>query len=391
MTESTMQFKSILGLGADSKAVADDLVAQADGFDADLALLFASHHHGPEFHALLSTVQQGLNVRNLIGCTGEGIIGPDSEIERQPAVALWLAGLPDVRVVPFLIDQDDLKGLDTDAAWLDRVGVDVASQPSFIVLGEPFSIDMPAALERLDAVYPRCPKVGGMASGAEEKGQNRLFLGEQSIRTGMVGVALSGAVRIDTVVSQGCRPIAKPFVVTRADTNFIEELGGRNAYDVLKEVFQSAASDDQDLMKRGVHLGVVIDEHLNNFQRGDFLVHNVVGVYQDSKLAISSAVRTGQTIQFHVRDAQTADDEMAAMLLDKRQELDSSPTGGLLFSCNGRGRRLFKHDNHDIGLVNSSFGDCAIAGFFAQGEIGPVGGRTFMHGFTSSLILFMRP
>ncbi len=383
-----MKFCSILGLGPDSEAVAGEIIERAGDMQADLAVLFASHHYGPEFGGLLGQIHSGLNVRNLIGCTGESIIGPELEVEGQPAVVLLLASMPEVRVLPFLIDQEDLHNLEDVSALVDRVGASVDDDPSFVILAEPFTFDILTGLQYMDRAFPGRPKVGGLASGANQPGQNRLFLNDQELRQGLVGVALSGPIRIDTVVSPGCRPVGKSFVVTKAHANIIEELGGHVPYDVLKQVFTDAPAEDQELMQNGLQVGVAIDEHRKELQPGDFLIHNLLGVYEESQLAIGNLIRPGQTIQFHVRDASTADAQMRTMLQEKSSEFVGAPAGGLLFSCNGRGRRMFEQANHDIALVNKTFSSCQVAGFFAQGEIGPVGGETFVHGLTSSLILF---
>ncbi len=383
-----MKFHSILATQSQTAAAVRHLIEQAGEFAADLGVLFASHHHGPDFEELVRPLHRQLNVRNLIGCTGESIIGPDREVEGQPAVVLWLAALPEVRVLPFLVDQEDLQGFEDIDGLIDRVGAAPDDDASFVILAEPYTFDTLFFLNYMDHAYPGRPKVGGMASGATERGQNRLFLNDQELRQGMVGVALSGPVRIDTVVCPGCRPIGKPYVVTKANVNIIDQLGGRDAHDVLKQVFLDAAPPDQEMMKGGVQVGVVIDEHLKDFGPGDFVVHNLLGVFEETKLAIGSLIRPGQTIQFHVQDAVTADTVMRDMLAGKTAQLNTAPSGGLLFSCNGRGRRMFSESNHDIGLVKAAFEDCQVAGFFAQGEIGPVGGRSFVHGLTSSLILF---
>lgn len=383
-----MKFHSILALGADSELVAGELVEQAGDFKADLAVLFTSHHHGPEFGELLGRLHDGLNVRNLIGCTGESIIGPDREIEGQPAVVLWLASLPGVRVLPFLIDQEDLQSFENVQALEDRVGASASEQPSFVILAEPHTFDIHTAILCMDQAYPARPKVGGMASGGSQAGENRLFLNDQELRQGLVGVALSGPVRIETVVSQGCRPIGKPLTVTQAQRNVIEELDGSKPYEVLKKTYMEAPAEEQELMQQGLHVGVVVDQKLTAFRPGDFLIHNLLGVQEQSNLVIGGLIRRGQTIQFHVRDATTADAEMRALLASKSDQIAPSTGGGLLFNCNGRGRHMFEQPNHDIALVNRAFASCQVAGFFAQGEIGPVGGRSFVHGFTSSLILF---
>ena len=385
-----MRFRSILALGADIESVAAELVEQGGDMQADLAVLFATHHYGPEFGALLASIHSGLEVRNLIGCTAESVVGPDREVESQPAVVLLLGSLPDVHVMPFLLDQEDLQKFENVAECLDRIGVDPDSDPSFVILADPFTFDILEGLQFLDQAYPDRPKVGGLASGADQPGQNRLFLNDQELRQGLVGVALSGPITIDTVVSQGCRPIGQPFTVTKARSNIIEELDGRSPYDTLKEVFMDAPAQDQELMQSGLHVGIQMGRPRTGYRPRDFLIHNLLGVYEESGLAIGNQVQSGQTVQFHVRDATTADAEMQTMLHEKSGQLAGSPAGGLLFTCNGRGRRLFGQPNHDIGLVNKTFASCHVAGFFAQGEIGPVGGKTFVHGFTSSLILFQQ-
>jgi small ligand-binding sensory domain FIST len=386
-----MQFKSILTTDPVAASAAKELAEGVAGIEADLAVLFASHHYEPDFHELLSGVRDGINARNLIGCAGESIIGPDREIERRPAAVLWVAKMPGVRVLPFVLDYADLESLDTNEAWWDRIGLVPDDRPSFIIIPDPFSIPADEVLARMDRAFPGSPIVGGMASGAEAPGQTRLFSNDQVLRQGAVGVSLTGDVSITTVVSQGCRPVGKPYIITECRENLIVQLGGRSAYDVLKEVYQEASEDEQALMRGGVHVGRVINESLQSFTPGDFLVRNVIGVVEDSALAVGEYVRKGQTIQFHVRDARSADEEMRLLLKRNVVEGKLAPSGGLLFSCNGRGSRLFGKPDHDIGLVNEALTGCQVAGFFAAGEIGPVGPRTFVHGFTSSLFLFTPP
>lgn len=386
-----MEFISKLTLRTETDDAVHDLSVDLKDFDSDLAIIFASHHYGPEFLDLIRGVYDRINTRNLIGCTGDSVIGPTAEIEGRPAVALWAARLPNVRVFPFVLDQDDLESLDGPEVWYDRVGVTPDQSPSFVVLPEPFTINLDACLNRLDECFPGATIVGGIASGAESPGQNRLFMNDQALRRGLVGVSLSGDVRINSVVSQGCRPIGQPFVITKARENLIEELGGKPALQVLKELYDSADEEQQELMRVGLHVGRLVDEHLDDFGPGDFLVRNMMGVYENRALAVGDFLRAGQTVQFHIRDARTADQEMQDLLRADVTRHVHPAQGALLFSCNGRGRRFFEKPNHDIEVVNSVVGGCATAGFFAQGEIGPIGGKTFVHGFTSSLILFREP
>mgnify|MGYP002622904355 FL=1 len=386
-----MQFKAAVSTLTDSSAAIKQLQAELGGLAPDLVLLFVSAHHGPDFEKLLAEVRDKINTRNLIGCTAAGIIGPDREVEDAPAIAVWAAKLPDVRILPFVIDQEDVAALDDATAWRDHLIVKEEDKPGFIVLPEPFSIDVEQCLEDMDDAYPGSKIVGGLASAGRAPGENRLFLNDQVLRQGLVGVSLSGPIEIDTVVSQGCRPIGEPFVITKADQNIIKELRGKPALEIVKHVYAAASPDDQALMQNGLHVGRVVDEHVEKFGQGDFLIRNLMGVVEQSAIAINAFIRPGQTIQFQVRDSKSADQEMRSLLNEKITAMPEPPGGGLLFTCNGRGARMFGQPNHDIGVVNTIAPNCQVAGFFAAGEIGPVGNRTFIHGFTSSLILFRRP
>ncbi len=383
-----MYFKAALSTNQDASAAVEELSEAVAGVPADLAVVFASHHHGPEFEELIERLRGRITTRNLIGCTGEGIIGPDREIEGAPALVLWMAALPGVRVLPFCLDQEDLAGFTEDEQWWDRVGVAPQEDCGLIVLPEPYSIDSEACLTRLNEVYSRATIVGGLASGAEARGQNRLFLDDQVLRQGLVGVSLCGPVRITSVVSQGCRPVGEPLTITRAERNVIHELVGLPAIDVLRRVYHAAPPTDQNLIQHGLFVGCAVGEEGGPTERHEFLIRNLLGIVGDSGLAVNALVQPGQVVQFHVRDAQTADQEMQSLLAEQVGRLESPPTGGLLFSCNGRGRRMFGVPHHDIRVVNRWAAGCQVAGFFASGEIGPIGRRTYIHGFTSSLILF---
>lgn len=386
-----MQFKAAISTLSDSSAAIAQLRAALEGMKPDLVLLFVSPHHAENCDALIAEARDTINTRNIIGCTAAGIIGPDREVEDAPAISVWAAKLPGVRILPFVIDQNDVQSYTGAEAWYDHLGVAKDACPAFIILPDPFSVDVESCLDQLDDAYPGSRIVGGLASGAHAPGENRLFLNDQVLRQGLVGVSLSGPIAIDTMVSQGCRPIGEPFVVTRAERNVIHELRGRPALEVVRDIYATAPAADQALMQNGLHLGRVVNERLERFGPGDFLIRNLMGVVGDSALAVGTLIRPGQTVQFHVRDSRSADQEMKQLLSEKLATLPSLPAGGLLFTCNGRGSRMFGSPNHDIAVVNSIVRDCQIAGFFAAGEIGPVGNKTFIHGFTSSLILFRKP
>jgi small ligand-binding sensory domain FIST len=385
-----MIFKAALSTSTDARAAMEETCGALAGGDYDLAFVFASLGYKVSFEKLLGDIWSRLNARNIIGCTAESIIGPDREVEGKPALAVWAASLPGVRVLPFVADQNDVTRHETPEAWHEHIGAAPGERPGFVVLPDPFSIDAHQLLEQMDEAYPGSRIVGGVVSGGREPGQNRLFLNDQVLRGGMVGVSLSGPIELHTVVSQGCRPVGEPFVVTRAHRNIIYELRGRPALEVLRGVFNDADQADQQLMQQGIHVGSVVDERRERFGPGDFLVRNLVGVDDDKGLAVAALIRPGQTIQFHVRDSGTADEEMRRLVAGEVAAMPSPPAGGLLFTCNGRGVRMFGRPNHDVGVVNQAARSCAVTGFFAAGEIGPVGNRTYIHGFTSSLVLFRR-
>jgi len=382
-----MEFKAAISTADESDVAVREACEGLADIKPDLVMVFMTHHHGP-FEPVLASIWDRLNARNLIGCTGAGIIGPDREVEGEPAIAVWAAHMPGVRILPFVLDQQDVAELETAQAWHDHLSILPDENPAFVILPDPYSIDTDACLRLFDAAYPAGKIVGGMASGGSAPGENKLFLNDQVLRQGMVGVSLSGPVEIHTVVSQGCRPVGEPFVVTKARHNVIYELRGKPALDVLQAVYNEAAPEDRALMQKGLHVGNVVDERLSRFGTGDFLVRNLLGVVDETGLAVNALVRPGQTVQFHVRDSDSADEEMRRLLARKVAEMREAPGGGLLFSCNGRGVRMFGKPNHDIAVVNTLARLRHVAGFFAAGEIGPVGQRTFIHGFTSSLVLF---
>jgi small ligand-binding sensory domain FIST len=324
-----------------------------------------------------------------LGCTGESIVGADQEIEERPALALWAAHLPGVSVQPMHLEFERTAEGHSFVGWPDELGDKWPSRSSLLLLGEPFSFPADVLLERLNEDQPGVQVLGGMASGAASPGENRLLLGRRELTKGAVAALIHGPVRLSSVVSQGCRPIGRPLVITRAEQNVIQELSGKPALVQLREVFQSLSADEQRLVQHGLHVGRVVNEYQGEFGRGDFLVRNVVGADPDSgAIAIGDWVRVGQTVQFHLRDAQTADEDLQELLTAARRASQPGPAGALVFTCNGRGTRLFSQPHHDAHALASAWGDVPVAGFFAQGEIGPVGGKNFLHGFTASVVIF---
>lgn len=355
----------------------------------DLAFLFITPQHARQLEEGAAAIAHDLDARFLIGCTAEGVIGGHREHEREPAVTLWAACLPGVEVEATHVRFDQTPDGNV-LLGLPDISPQALPSATMFLLGEPFSFPPDLFIKRLAEDYPGLRVVGGMASGAQSPGENRLFLGPETCVDGAVAVTVSGELRIRTVVSQGCRPFGKSFVVTKTDRNFILELGGRPALEKVHELASELASADMALVQRGLHLGVAIDARKREHERGDFLVRNVVGVDQGrGALAITDFVRAGQTVQFHVRDAASASEDLK-LLLERTASEGASPVGALMFSCNGRGQRLFEVPDHDAGTVSAQFDKLPLAGFFAAGELGPVGGQNFLHGFTASIALFER-
>ncbi len=258
---------------------------------------------------------------------------------------------------------------------------------ALLLLADPYTFPVEGAIQHLARVAPGLPVLGGMASAAQGPGGNRLALDDQVHPSGAVGALIGPGVGLTAVVSQGCRPVGRPLVVTRAERNIIYELAGRPALERLLEMAKDSMSErDIRLVNQGLHLGLVIDEHRAEFRRGDFLVRGVLGADPDNgAMAVGDVVDVGTTVQFHVRDAESADEDLRELLASRQA------AGALMFTCNGRGTRMFDEPNHDAGVVGDLLANPPLAGFFAAGELGPVGGRNFLHSFTASLALFAEP
>lgn len=359
----------------------------------DLALLFFSPHHFEAAPSLAETAQQRLASRCLLGCGGEAIVGNDREIEAAPALSLWLARWPSpVEIQPFhLVAEQTPDGLSL-LGWPDALLNADPAHAALMLLGDPFTFPINLLLAQINEDHPGLRILGGMSSGVRRAGETRLILGNQSVTQGAVGVLLQGPIQMRSIVSQGCRPIGQHLVITRAQENIIVELGGQPPLLRLQQLWQELSPRDQQLFQQGLHIGRVINEYQEQFQRGDFLVRNVLGLDRETgALAITDSVRVGQTVQFHVRDAETADEDLHALLQGDVHAHEKRPAGALLFTCNGRGTRLFAEPHHDARVVRAEVGAVPLAGFFAMGELGPVGGQNFIHGFTASVVLFEEP
>jgi small ligand-binding sensory domain FIST len=361
---------------------------QLQGATPDLVCVFASTMYQTSWPSLLSHVHRQLQPRVLIGCSGSGIIGGVQELEWVPAVSVVAAHLPGVRLFPFAVTPDELTASVPGGFWVDKIGASPLADPVFLLFADPYTTDPMKLLTELNATYRARPIVGGLVSGGSKAGEHLLFFDTQVRTEGAVGVAMTGNITMDTIVSQGCRPIGRPYVVTKAEDNVVWQLGGRQAVEVLHEVLSTLSTDDRELAQQGaLFVGLVINDVRNTFVTGDFLIRNIIGLDPSAgAMAINNQVQVGQMFQFHLRDASTSRDELRRLL---EQRGHAQPTAGaLFFNCTGRGKSLYGVPHHDIKTIQTVAGTLPIGGFFCNGEIGPVGGINFLHGYTASLGLF---
>jgi small ligand-binding sensory domain FIST len=377
-----------LVLAADARAAATRAVEEAraslGGLTPSLAVLFASAHFFGSAEALVAAVAEQAGPVPLIGCVAEAVAGGAREVESEPAVSLWLA---------------------TDLGPVESFAMDFVRTPSggafggylfgtepagvHLMICDPFTFPADALLSHLNEHVPGTMVMGGMASGGLQRGQSRLFLDGHVLPGGAVGAHLPGA-EIHPLVAQGCRPVGDPYTTTRAEGNVIFELGGRSPVARLQELAAALPGRDRELLAQGLQVGVVINEYRAESRQGDFLIRGVVGADPESgAIAVGEEIEVGQTVQFHVRDADSADQDLRRALERETAVLGGRrAAGALLFTCNGRGSRLFPGPDHDAALIAKTLGNIPLAGFFCAGELGPVGGQNFLHAFTASIALF---
>ena len=355
----------------------------------DVAFAFFTDAHREDAEALAETLWLELDPQAVVGCSAEGVIGAGREIERGPGLALLAGSLPGVRLHAFHVPARDWHDvLEDKADFAERVGSGSETR-GVIAFGDPFTTPLNPVLNMFNDAVPGVPLVGGMASAARSPGGNVLVHNDAVHGDGMVGISLSGPLQVETVVSQGCRPVGRPMVITRSRENVVEQLGGKPAMEMLRETVAGLEESDRQKLANGLFVGRAVSEYRETFGRGDFLVRNVMGVDQETgSIAVNDLLRTGQTIQFHVRDAATAGEDLSTMLAAQASKEIVAAAGALLFSCTGRGSRMFKQPCHDAGAAAGAMPGTPVAGFFAAGEFGPVGGKNFVHGHTASFALF---
>ena len=379
---------SALVIGGDTRRSAVEAAVEArdglGGGPADLALVFVTGDHLAEPAAALEGVHEGLAPQALIGCGAGGVLGGRREVESGTALAVWAAAFDEGEVETFHAEA----GQGPDGTTISGLP-DLAGAAGVLLLPDPRTFPTDAVLRDLAQRAPGVPVVGGVASALAPTGSAVLLLDDEVLDRGAVGARFDG-VEVLPCVSQGATPLGPELTVTAAEGQVIEELAGKPALSKLREVILDLAPAERELLSRGLLLGVVVDGGKPDYVQGDFLVRGLVGADpEDGTIAVGTGVRAGQVVRLHARDARSADRDLREALELRREALGGlPPAGALVFTCNGRGRAMFGTGDHDAEAIGDELDDVPAAGFFAAGEIGPVGGEPFLHGFTATVALF---
>jgi small ligand-binding sensory domain FIST len=357
----------------------------------DLLFAFLSSHHAPAYDLVSGWLRSELPATTIVGCSAAGVIGAGSELEGREAISLTGAWLPGIRVRVAHVEgpiQDS-----STAAWIERLGLSAGEPTQFMLLIDPYTYEVDHLLQSLDGAFPGACKVGGLASGGAGDQPVALFNGADVHRGGALVVAFQGAYELRAVVSQGCRPVGEPFIVTRVRGNVIKELNAGRPAEVLRKTYEGMNARDHALFNTSLFLGIDLGDNRSRYQSGDFLIRNVLGIDPESgAMAIDARVNQYQVVQFHMRDRETAAQDLSQRLRElTRSDVPPRIRGALLFSCLGRGERLYGTANHDSDAFLRRVGPVSLSGFFSNGEIGPVGARTCLHGYTSVFAVFCSP
>lgn len=370
----------------------ENLRWQLGGAKVSLGLMFVSPRFFPHARALLEIVRVHGQVPLLAGCSSQALIVGGEELEQNPGIALALYHLPGGDLKAYHFTQEQVEESNGPGYWPLETGIEPGATNGWLAFIDPFHIDSESWLRSWNEAYAPRPVLGGLASGDFSAQTTQVYLNGEVFEEGGVGISVGGAVGLAGVTSQGCTPIGETWTLTKVEQNIIQEIGNRPAYQVLAETFNALSAAEQKKAQGNLFIGLVMNEYLDDFHRGDFLIRNLLGADpQSGAIAVGAMPRPGQTIQFQRRSASAASEDMTELLARAKKRLgDATVYGGCLCCCNGRGSHLFGKPNHDAEMVQQQFGPIGLAGFFCNGEIGPVGERNFLHGYTASLALFVR-
>lgn len=357
-----------------------------------LGLVFITPRYFQFSRQILEILRVHARIPLLLGCSSQSLIATEQEIEENAGIAVGLYSLPGAELKAFPFTQDQVEEAEEPVYWRTRTGISPEQTNGWLCFVDPFHLDSETWLKTWNKAYAPVPIMGGLASGDFREQTTQIYLNGEVFEEGGVALSVGGDVRLVGVTSQGCTPIGETWTLTKVEQNIIHEIGNRPAYEVLAETFNGLSPEEQQRARGNLFVGLVVDEYKEDFHRGDFLIRNLLGADpQSGSIAIGAAPRLGQTLQFQRRSAAAATEDMDELLSRTRAKLAQTPIyGGCLCSCNGRGQGMFGHPNHDAQLVQQRLGPLGLSGFFCNGEIGPVGERSFLHGFTASLALFVK-
>jgi small ligand-binding sensory domain FIST len=386
--ESCAGSRLLLGSFQESAVIgaAEDALAECGG-QPTCGFLFVSAHWLPQINEVLDLVRLHGRIPLLVGSVGGGLIGAGREVEGRAGMSLLLVRLAEAKMTPVLISSEQVEESTGPAYWQMETGIGPDEVDAWIVLANPFTAELERWLNEWNIAFPDAPSIGGLSSGLSGNGDHSLLLDGQLVNAAVVALAIKG-VKIRTIVSQGCKPVGEPFTITQAEENLVYSLGSRPAYQVLSETFNALSDDEKERARGNLFAGLAASEYVADLKRGDFLVRNLLGADpQTGAIAIGARARTGQTLQYQLRDKITAHADL--LELARMNGLEGcQPFASLVFSCNGRGQRFFGVPDHDAATLAEIFGPVPSAGFFCNGEIGPIGKASYLHGYTASVALF---
>jgi small ligand-binding sensory domain FIST len=364
---------------------AEQVLAALHGCPPDLACVFVTGHDHASVEAALLLASERVGAKTTIGCSAYGVIGSGQTAEATSSVSVWAAYLPGAHLRAFHLEVLKTEDAIAVVGMPEQRVDDVVA----VLLADPWSFPADGFVAQSADALPGLPFVGGMAYGSRGSGSVRLLLDGRTVDRGAVGVLLGGVVGLRWLVSQGCRPVGPAMAVTAAEGNVILELAGVPALEKLRSVLAAMSPQEQALVTAGLQIGVAVDEYAESEEQGDYLVRGIIGS-DDARggIAVGDIVEVGRTVRFQVRDAAAASADLATMLMQFRAGRELDPVeGALLFSCDGRGRSMFGEAGHDGRAVADGLRARSVAGFMSVGEIGPVGGRNHLHGFSASMLL----
>ena len=357
-----------------------------------LGLVFMAPRYFKHARQILEILRVHARIPILAGCSSQSLIVEAEEIEDHAGLTVGLYALPGAEIKAFHFTQEQVEEANGPGYWRMETGIEPEQTNGWLVFIDPFHLDSESWLKSWNEAYAPLPVLGGLASGDPAEQSTQVYLNGEVFEEGGIALSVGGDVRLVGVTSQGCTPIGETWTLTKVEQNIIHEIGNRPAYEVLAETFNQLSAEEQQRARGNLFVGLVVNEYLEDFHRGDFLIRNLLGADPRSgSIIVGAAPRLGQTVQFQRRSAAAATEDMNELLAQTRVRLKNTPIyGGCLCSCNGRGQGMFGRPNHDAQLIQERLGPVGLTGFFCNGEIGPVGERSFLHGFTASLALFVK-